>query len=247
MIRFVEGLAQRQLLVRHPELGAQNALRIVRSWSQDVTEMLPGGELLPSNISEQQTLSFDAFIRLVLDALLAAQVEYMIGGAVASAVWGEARTTADVDFVIHVPAEQIYALSQELAKRDMLVPFESIIDLLLEDCADLLINTIHLRAGYKAELFLLRSGDALRASALRRKRLVDMGSPIGAAYVHAPEDLILYKLQYYQLSQQTKHVRDIQSILLNQGKLLDFDHLSGWVERLGLNTLWQEINRGKYA
>ena len=79
---------------------------------------------------------------------------------------------------------------------------------------DLPINAIHRTSGYKAEMFLLKPGDALRESGLQRRRLVDLGPALGEVYVHSPEDLILNKLRFYRISQQTKHVRDISLFLV---------------------------------
>ena len=186
-------------------------------------------------------LEFSDFIRLVLDALEAAQVTYLIGGAVAVWAWGDVRTTRDLDVVIELPIEQIASLSQELKKRDMLVPIDIIIDLLLEDRGDLPINAIHLNTGYKAELFLLRAGDVYRATSLTRRRLVDLGPPLGQVYVHSPEDLILNKLRYFTLSRQSKHVRDIRSMILAMGDELDFAYIESWAEQLGVTEVWQEI------
>jgi hypothetical protein len=69
--------------------------------------------------------------------------------------------------------------------------------------------------------------------------LVDLGRPLGEVYVHSPEDLILYKLRYYSLSQQPKHVRDITAILLAQSADLDSAYLAAWTRRLGLDALWR--------
>ena len=181
------------------------------------------------------------FMRLVLDALEAAGVEYMIGGAVAVWAWGEARTTRDFDLVVNLPLERIQRLSQELEKRAMLVPADIILDLFLETRADLPVNAIHLDTGYKAELFLLRPGDTYRETAFARRRLVDLGPPLGKVYVHAPEDLILNKLHYFSLSHQPKHVRDIVSIVLALGDELDLDYIESWAAHLGLTALWQEV------
>jgi hypothetical protein len=181
------------------------------------------------------------FMRLVLDALEAAGVEYMIGGAVAVWAWGEARTTRDFDVVVNVPVERMRHLSEELKKRDMLVPVDIILDLFLETRADLPVNAIHLYTGYKAELFLLRPGDVYRETAFSRRRLVDLGPPLGEVYVHAPEDLILNKLHYFSISQQPKHVRDITSILLALGDELDLDYIETWAEHLGVINLWREV------
>lgn len=189
----------------------------------------------------QPGMDFGDFMRLVLDALEASSVEYLIGGAVAVWAWGEARTTRDFDLVVNVPFERIVALSQELEKRDMLVPVEVILDLLTKSQGDLPINAIHLYTGYKAELFLLRPGDTYRETALARRRLVDLGPPLGEVYVHAPEDLILNKLRYFNLSHQPKHTRDIAGILLTLENELDQDYIESWTAHFGLAALWQEV------
>jgi hypothetical protein len=190
---------------------------------------------------KEASMELADFMRLVLDALEAAGVEYMIGGAVAVWAWGEARTTRDFDLVVNLPPEHIQRLSQELEKRAMLVPADIILDLFLETRADLPVNAIHLDTGYKAELFLLRPGDTYRETAFARRRLVDLGPPLGKVYVHAPEDLILNKLHYFGLSYQPKHMRDIVSIILALGDELDLDYIESWAARLGLTALWQEV------
>jgi hypothetical protein len=189
----------------------------------------------------QSQMGLIDFARLVIDALETSGVEYMVAGALAVAAWAEARSTQDVDLVVHIPFENIPLLSQELEKRDMLVPVEVILDLLTKRRGDLPINAIHLYTGYKAELFLLRPGDAYRATALARRRLVEMPPPLGKVYVHAPEDLILNKLRYFNLSQQPKHVRDITSILLEMGDELDLAYLEAWVPHFDLAAVWQEV------
>jgi hypothetical protein len=86
-------------------------------------------------MSEEQ-IGFLTFARLVVDALTAAEVEYLIGGAVALWAWGATRTTADLDLVVNLPADRIIRLSKELESRDMLVPPDVIIELLLQPEGD---------------------------------------------------------------------------------------------------------------
>ena len=188
-----------------------------------------------------EKLSFVAFARLVVDALEACEITYLIGGAVAVWAWGEARTTRDFDLVIHLPVERIGQLSQELAIRRMLVPPDILVDLLIQPEGDLPVNAIHLDAGYKAEIFLLRLNDTFRLSALQRRRLVDLDEPLGQVYVHAPDDLILNKIHYYSLSQQTKHIRDIASILVTSQDKIDWEYFNTWVRHLGLLPAWNEV------
>jgi hypothetical protein len=70
---------------------------------------------------------------------------------------------------------------------------------------------------------------------------VNYGPPIGEVYVHSPEDLILYKLMYLGLSGQPKHARDIAAILKAKKGQLDYGYIDGWVNRLGLNSLWMAL------
>ena len=190
-----------------------------------------------------ERLSFVAFARLVVDALDVCEITYLIGGAVAVWAWGEARTTRDFDLVIHLPGERIRQLSRELAVRRMLVTPDILLDLLIQPEGDLPVNAIHLDAGYKAEIFLLRLNDTFRLSALQRRRLVDLEEPLGQVYVHAPDDLILNKVHYYSLSQQTKHIRDIASILLFSAKEIDWDYFDSWLQRLHLQPAWDEVKQ----
>ncbi|HET9907588.1 MAG TPA: hypothetical protein VFQ23_13135 [Anaerolineales bacterium] len=123
----------------------------------------------------------------------------------------------------------------------MLIPAEIILDTILEERADIPINAIHMYSGLKADLYPVREGDDLRQSAFQRREQVDYGPPIGKVYIHSPEDLILYKLMYFGLSQQSKHSRDIAAILKSKKSELDLDSIEGWAARLGLSSLWKEM------
>lgn len=190
---------------------------------------------------KDEPLDIAGFLKLVIEALEAAGVEYLIGGAIAAWAWGEPRATQDLDLIINVPIEAVDKLSKELEKRDMLVPADIILDSIREDRADIPLNAIHMYSGLKADLYLVRSGDELRLSAFGRRQRIDYGPPIGWVYVHSPEDLILYKLIYFGLSRQTKHSRDIAAILRAKKGQLDFEYIGVWVTRLGLGAVWKEM------
>jgi hypothetical protein len=189
----------------------------------------------------EHPLGIADFLKLVIEALEAAGVEYLIGGAIAEWAWGEPRATQDLDLVVSIPIKAINKLSKELEKRDMLIPAEIILDSILEDRGDIPINAIHVYSGLKADLYPVREGDELRQSAFQRRERVDYGPPIGQVYIHSPEDLILYKLIYFGLSQQSKHSRDIAAILRAKKSQLDFDYIDKWVYQLGLGSMWKEM------
>ena len=192
-----------------------------------------------------KSLDYAAFVHLVIDALEAAGVEYLIGGAVAAWAWGEPRATADLDLVVDIPLDSVVRLSKELEKRDMLVPAEIILETILEERADIPINAIHMYSGLKADLFPMRADDELRRSAFSRRTKVDFGSQIGEVFIHSPEDLIIYKLWYYSFSGQTKHLRDIVAILNALRGELDFLYIQTWAERKGVGRVWEEIYKNQ--
>jgi len=197
-------------------------------------------------MSAQPFISIIEFARIVIEALEAAQVEYMLAGALSVAAWGEARSTQDVDIVVDVPVENMARLSQELTKRGMLVPHDVILDnflLEMQTDADLPVNAIEPQMGYKAELFLVKPNDEYRRVAFSRRRLVELPRPLGEVYVHAPEDLILNKLRYFKISHQPKHTRDIKSIMLAMEDEWDVHYIEQWAERLAVKDVWREMQR----
>ena len=72
--------------------------------------------------------------------------------------------------------------------------------------------------------------------------MVNLISSLGNLCLHAPEDLIIYKLWYYSLSQQTKHLRDITSIVDSLGEELDYETIEHWANVKGLSSLWRELS-----
>ncbi len=189
----------------------------------------------------ERLLDYPGFIKLVIEALESAGLDYMIGGAVAVWAWGEPRGTMDLDLVADIPLDRVGDLSREFEKRNMLVPADIMLNTILEDRADLPIQAIHIHTGFKADLYPMREPDELRRTALNRRQQVDLGPELGTVYLHSPEDLILYKLWFYSLNRQTKHLRDIASILRSIRDDLDMSYIDHWARRKGLNTLWGEM------
>jgi len=186
---------------------------------------------------------FEDFVLMVFEALQAAGVEYLVGGAVAAWAWGEPRATQNIDLVVDIPIEVIGKLSKELEARGMLIPPEIILDHILEERADIPIRPIHMHSGFKADLYPMRPGDELRQNAFARRQLVDFGPPFGEVYIHSAEDLIVYKLIYFSLSQQSKHTRDIAAILRAKGDRLDRAYIQEWADRLGLRAILDTLSQ----
>ncbi len=186
-------------------------------------------------------LGYSEFVLLVVEALEAADVPYLIGGAVAAWAWGEPRATRDLDLVIQIPNGAEVKLSKELEKRNMLLPAEIIQDRLMDLQGDDHLNAIHTTSGFKADLYLVKEGDRFRNEAFSRRVLVDLGAGLGELYLHTPEDLIIYKLLYYNVSQQPKHISDIASIVQTMGDKLDIHYIQKWVAENNLSSTWKSV------
>jgi len=143
--------------------------------------------------------------------------------------------------VCEIPADAVENLSEALTKRDMPLPAEIIKDRIKDSRGDVPLNAIHEASGYKADLYLLRKGDAFRQKAFKRRVLVDLGPGLGELYLHTPEDLIVYKLLYYSISQQTKHIRDISSVVQTMGDELDMNYIQKWVAIKELGAIWNSV------
>ncbi len=89
---------------------------------------------------KKKPLDIAGFLKLVIEALNAAGVEYLIGGAIAEWAWGEPRATQDLDLVVNIPIKSVNKMSKELEKSDMLIPAEIILDNILEGRADIQIK-----------------------------------------------------------------------------------------------------------
>lgn len=81
----------------------------------------------------------------------------------------------------------------------------------------------------------------MRASAFNRRQEINLGESLGPVYLHSPEDLIIYKLWYYSISQQTKHIRDITSIVMTLDDELNYRYIEMWVIKKGVANIWREL------
>lgn len=173
-----------------------------------------------------------ALVTTVLEDL---GVPYVIGGSMASAVYGMARATMDVDVVVDLRAEQVKPLVDRLGADFYADPL-SIYDAVARRAS---CNLIHLPTLFKVDLFVVgtRAWDRQQLARRQRRRLQSSGGP--EADVASAEDVILAKLDWYRLGNQTsdRQWRDILSIIAVQGDRLDHDYLVLWAGSLGLDDL----------
>ncbi|MSU35603.1 MAG: hypothetical protein EXS36_10915 [Pedosphaera sp.] len=162
-------------------------------------------------------------------------IRYFLGGSVASALYGEARSTRDIDFVAamlptHVDpflaalGFEFYADSQAIAAA-------------VADRRS--FNVIHLDTVVKVDIFVFKA-DAFGRSQFSRRtsKQLSLGDPT-LIHVASPEDTILAKLQWYQNSGgvSDRQWNDVLGVLKVQGTALDRAYLGEWARELGLTDL----------
>jgi hypothetical protein len=177
-----------------------------------------------------------ATFRAVLEALDRLGIEYLVGGSVASSVYGIYRASMDVDLVAALAPWHAPLLAAELG-AEFYVDVDMIVDALE---ANRSFNLIHYRSGDKFDVFPFRDGDAFMESQFARRQIVEQGELRFPAA--SPEDIILSKLLWYRaggsVSRQQWH--DVLGVIAVQGDRLDVSYLRSWAARLGVAELLAE-------
>lgn len=163
-------------------------------------------------------------------------LQYFITGGFALSVWGKPRSTLDIDIVIRLIEPQIELLAKALRK----ISRAGYID---EDAAKEAIrrkgefNFIDSETGVKIDFWLMTDGVALR----EYKRSIVKEFDGERIYFISPEDLILNKLLWYEQSQSSRHLEDIESVLKSCGKNLDMKYLKQWAEKLNVLGMFKAL------
>lgn len=166
-------------------------------------------------------------------------ISYLVGGSIASGIWGEMRYTQDIDLVADIQESQINLLLNAFTPRFYIS--EVAIREALESGNS--FNLIDNQTGWKIDIFILTQ-DAFKQSNFQRKRQISVDEAGQTLLFSSPEDMILQKLLWYQMTQQSSQQwRDILGILKLQQPALDFDYLQQWADTLQLSTALDQAFR----
>lgn len=160
----------------------------------------------------------------VADVLEAMDVEYYIGGSVASVLFGQPRSTIDVDLIANLRAEDVSALAAQLDDAYYLER-ASILDAVRRQRT---FNIIHLESMYKVDVFPIndRPYDQVARTRVVRSRLTEDDPRVYP--IASPEDVILNKLEWYRDGSMVsdRQWQDVLGILRVRGDALDWEYMS---------------------
>ena len=172
---------------------------------------------------------------LVIDALDALGVPYLIGGSLASAVHGVLRATMDTDLVADLRLEHAEPLARALGGT-FYVDAESIREAVLRESS---FNVIHLETMFKVDVFIVKKRPFHHSQMERRIAQVIATDPERTAFVATAEDTILAKLEWYRMGGgvSERQWRDVLGVMKVQADRLDLAYLRQWAAQLNISDL----------
>jgi len=176
------------------------------------------------------------FFEAVIVALERLDIPYMVTGSVGAMLYGEPRMTNDMDVVIEPLPAHAALLARLFEGDDYYFPPVEVVTEEIRRRGQ--FNILHVGSGSKVDLIVRKETEIARAEFARRQS-VPFSADLDSASA-TPEDIIISKLAYYQISPSQKHIGDIRGILAVSGDDLDRSYLNEWIERLELGSAWEE-------
>jgi hypothetical protein len=161
-----------------------------------------------------------ALATLVAGVLERIGLRYVIGGSVAASIYGEPRSTLDLDLMIAADIESVRRLVQQLGS-DFYVDGADAVEAVRNGGS---FNAIHLGSAMKVDFFIAEADGRTRAQMERRRAVVAGG---GALWFYSPEDIVVRKLMWFRLGgeQSDRQWRDILGVLRMSSEAMDLELL----------------------
>lgn len=214
------------------EYVQQKLLSLTGAIAVDKLPKLPETSMILDPISLAEKIS---------QILLKLDIPYMVGGAVASSLWGEERSTQDLDLVIDLQPFNLSPFVTAMSE-EFYIDAGAVSEAIHHKSS---FNAIHLLSAEKADFFVLPNDDFSRSKFSRRQLYTIADEPKNEIYIYSPEDIVLQKLSWYKLGrmQSQKQWRDVLGVLKLQSSHLDLAYLKQWAEFLKLTPLLAQALR----
>jgi hypothetical protein len=162
-------------------------------------------------------------------------VPYLIGGSLASTLYGMVRTTQDSDIIAEMRPEHVQPFVTSL-QNEFFIDEEMIVESIQRNSS---FNIIHRDTMFKVDVFIPRPRPFHRSQLARAQRQTfALGVEMSANFA-SPEDTILSKLEWYRMGGEVsdRQWRDILGVLKTRAGELDLDYLQKWANELKVTDL----------
>lgn len=176
------------------------------------------------------------FMQIVASFFESRGIAYYVVGSMASMAYGDARLTNDVDIVAHLSAESIPDLCREFSAPEYYVSEPAVRDAIARHFQ---FNIIHPASGLKVDVIVPQDTEFARSELARIRRISDEDR--FSCWFGSPEDVILKKLEFFQIGGSEKHLRDIAGMIKLLRDKLDRDYLQTWADRLDVASEWKFV------
>jgi hypothetical protein len=162
-------------------------------------------------------------------------IPYLIGGSLASTLYGMVRTTQDSDIVAEMRLEHLEPFVLAL-QDDFYMDDEMIAESIQRHSS---FNIIHRESMFKVDVFIPRPRPFLQSQLARAQNQTFLFESEISAKFASPEDIILAKLEWYRLGSEVseRQWRDILGVLKTRAGELDLDYLRKWANELKVSDL----------
>lgn len=171
----------------------------------------------------------------VVSLLEQLKIPYLVGGSMASALHGVARSTLDADIVVEHQEDQAIELVKRLADRFYID--SDMVRAAIQNRSS--FNLIHLETLFKVDIFISKDRPFDRMQFSRRIERVFAMNPEQIAYLSTAEDIILAKLERFRLGGEVSDSqwRDLLGVLKVQAARLDLGYLRHWAAEFRVDAL----------
>jgi len=165
-------------------------------------------------------------------------IPYLIGGSLASTLYGMVRTTQDSDIVADMRPEHIQPFIASL-QNEFFMDEEMIAESIQRNSS---FNIIHREAMFKVDVFIPRPRTFHQSQLARAQRQTFSADPEVSARFSSAEDTILSKLEWYRMGGEVseRQWRDVLGVLKTRAGALDLDYLQKWAKELKVSDLLEQ-------
>jgi hypothetical protein len=162
-------------------------------------------------------------------------IPYLIGGSLASTLYGMVRSTQDSDIVAEMQIEHVQSFVAAL-EDEFYVDEEMITESIRHQSS---FNIIHRGSMFKVDVFIPHPRAYLQSQLTRAQRQSFTFETEVSAKFASPEDTILSKLEWYRMGGEVseRQWRDVLGVVKTRSEQLDITYMRTWAKELGVGDL----------